>query len=397
MVTTLQDYSNIRYRTTANDAYGGVVRVMVDGYYGTGSLLFGGQAVLTSAHIFNNTTSNKANVLINGITYSASHTIHQEYNVTNDNNDLALLWLEKAPPPQIQRYDIYRTSDEITKEFTMVGYGALGYGSVGAIYENDKLVKLKAQNRFDADFADIKAALGGQMQWNPQKKTQLAADFDNGRSANDALGIILSQHDLGLGLDEGFIAAGDSGGPAFIDGKIAGVASYTARLSLTASPLDIDELNNSSFGEIASWQRVSYYQEWIDKSLREHYKDLPLTPADVKKSIQEGDAGAIDYVYFLLEFRGKRESVDGVLSVTYSTRDATAVSGEDYIATSGTVVLYEDENYAFIPVEIIGDNEQEEDEFFYLDVYNPIGGSFAEGIVKLTATRTILDNDTLLF
>jgi hypothetical protein len=30
---------------------------------------------------------------------------------------------------------------------------------------------------------------------------------------------------------------------------------------------------------------------------------------------------------------------------------------------------------------------------FYLDVTNPVGGSFGEGVVTLTAVRTILDND----
>jgi hypothetical protein len=32
-------------------------------------------------------------------------------------------------------------------------------------------------------------------------------------------------------------------------------------------------------------------------------------------------------------------------------------------------------------------------EYFYLDIFNPVGGSFGEGVVKLTAVRTIIDDD----
>jgi hypothetical protein len=210
------------------------------------------------------------------------------------------------------------------------------------------------------------------------------------------MGLILGVNNLGVGLDEGLIAPGDSGGPAFIGSKIAGVASYTASLEYGGRSVDVDDKNNSSFGEIASWQRVSNYAKWIDQTLRSEYKNAPTTPQDVQKSIIEGDADEISYVYFLLQFTAKRDSVEGLISVEYVTRDGSAIGGEDYISASGTLVLYENEIQAVIPVEIIGDNRAESDEYFYLDVYNPIGGSFGEGIVKLTAIRTILDNDTIL-
>ena len=79
----------------------------------------------------------------------------------------------------------------------------------------------------------------------------------------------------------------------------------------------------------------------------------------------------------------------------YATRDGTALAGSDYVATRGTLNLYRDEIQAVIAVEIIGDTIAEQDEVFYLDVFNPVGGSFGDGIVKLTAVRTILDDDGL--
>ncbi len=43
----------------------------------------------------------------------------------------------------------------------------------------------------------------------------------------------------------------------------------------------------------------------------------------------------------------------------------------------------------------MGDTVPEPNETFYLDVFNPVGGSFGEGVVKLTAVRTILYDDGL--
>jgi hypothetical protein len=44
-------------------------------------------------------------------------------------------------------------------------------------------------------------------------------------------------------------------------------------------------------------------------------------------------------------------------------------------------------------VEIIADTTPEPDETFYLDVFNPVGATFGEGVVQLTAVRTILNDD----
>jgi hypothetical protein len=191
---------------------------------------------------------------------------------------------------------------------------------------------------------------------------------------------------------EGLIAPGDSGGPALISGKIAGVASYTTSLSLGNIRPDIDNLANSSFGEIAAWQKVSYYQQWIDQTLRAQYPSAPTKPEEVQKQVVEGNSGT-SYVYFLLQFTGVRTDATQMLSVDYATRDGTATAGQDYISISDTLKLYPGESQAVIAVEIIDELIPEPDETFYLDVYNPIGGSFGAGVVTLTAMRTILSND----
>ena len=396
MITAVPYSTDSRYRTHPGDGYDGVVRVSFGGYYASGTLLFDGRAVLTVAHLFEGHTGS-ASVIFetsNGTqTLSATKILqHQEYDVQS-NNDLAIVWLPSSAPTMANRYDIYRGDDEIGRSITLAGYGKTGTGNSGVSSSDITTpIRLKASNQFDADATTLKNYMGSGMAWTPLAGTQLIADFDSASSANDALGQLITRPDLGLGLDEGFIAQGDSGGPAFISGKIAGVASYTASLSKGSVNPDIDTSSNSSFGEIASWQRISAYQQWIDQSLRTNYPNAPTQPENVQKEIVEGGSGT-SYAYFLLKFSGARSDLDSILSVDYVTRNGTASFGSDYIAVSGTLNLYPGENQAVIPVEIIGDTTPEPNETFYLDIFNPVGGSFAEGAIKLTAARTILDDD----
>ncbi len=396
MVTTAANLDS-RYRSYPGEGYDGVVRVSIGGYYATGSLLYDGRALLTAAHLFEG-RSGSAKVTfetVNG-TQSVSTIktlVHPDYDIADSNNDLALVWLPGTAPTTANRYNLYRDSDEIGQSFTMVGYGKTGTGSTGVIEDDTSTpMRHKANNQFDADASTLKSYLGAGISWTPLAGTQLMADFDDGTSLHDALGQLIYRSDTGLGLDEGFIAPGDSGGPAFIGNRLAGVASYTASLSKGSIEPDVDDLLNSSFGEVAAWQRVSFYQQWIDQNLRANYADAPTKPEDVKKAITEGDSDT-RYAYFLLQFTGVRSDPNQILSVDYASRDGTAQVGYDYIAVSGRLNLYPNENQAVIPVEIIGDTMAEPNENFYLDVFNPVGGSFGEGVIKLTAARTIIDDD----
>lgn len=399
MPTTAVAYTSPRYRTFPGDGYDGVVRVSYGSYYATGSLLYDGRAILTAAHLFQPTSpSNGSGITTVTLTTSSGNQtlsttevlLHPGYD-TQSNYDLAIVWLSAPAPNHVNRYDLYRQSDEIGQIFTLVGYGQAGSGDSGATSSNT-LLKLKANNQFDADAATLKTTLGSTIGWTPVNGTQLLADFDNGNVNNDALGRLLNVANTGLGPDEGLIAQGDSGGPAFINNKVAGVASYTASISHGSTHPDIDQEVNSSFGEIAAWQRVSAYQQWIDQSLRAQYPNAPRQASEVIKAISEGNSGT-SYTYFFLEFTGTRSEANQTLSVDYATRDGTAIAGSDYLAVSGTLNLYPGENYAVIPVEVIGDNEPEQNETFYLDVFNPVGGSFGTGILTLTAMRTIVDDD----
>jgi hypothetical protein len=429
MVATVSDYTELKNRALIGSGFDGVVRVVFNGVFGTGTLLFGGQAVLTAAHLFSKSQSftlskNESNysgtiaintsVIFESISGLQSITandvwVHPSYEVSNSLNDLALVWLSEDPPISAERYNLYRSQNELGQTFTMVGYGLPGLGSSGFIANFSQTpLRILAQNQFDIDTASIGPYFSNIGAWELIRGKQLAADFDNGLSQNDAFGQLLSKSGLGLGSAEGILSPGDSGGPGFINGQLAAVASFTARLSafvpsntskktLISEPAfshspDLDSTGNSSFGEVASWQRVSAYQQWIDQSLRLHDNLAPQSLSQLQKSLVEGNSGT-KLVYFWVQLNGYLLDPKVAVSLDYQTRSGTAVQGQDYLEAKGTLKLYPGEDHALVAVEILGDSQPEEDEYFYLDVFNPIGASFEAGLVKLTAVRTILNDD----
>ncbi|MEY4592547.1 MAG: hypothetical protein RIR18_1442 [Pseudomonadota bacterium] len=394
MITTITPYTDPRNRALPGEGFDGVVRVVVGAHYGTGTLLFGGHAILTAAHLF---TDNATSAEVHFETAQGAQTITSSQVTTHGghdadgNNDLAIIWLSESAPLLAERYSLYRDSNEIDQTITMVGYGKQGTGATGKV-DSTTALRSKASNQVDGLIGTLKEFQGNNMSWNPTSDSQLIADFDDGTSPHDALGLLMDKPGLGLGQSEGLIAPGDSGGPAFINGQIAGVASYTTHLTSDGTTPDIDNISNSSFGEVAAWQRVSYYQQWIDESLRAALPSAPAQAANVVKAVAEGNSGT-SYAYFLVKFNNTRPNDTETFSVSYATRNGTATAGSDYIAAGGTLNIYPDESQVVIPVEIIGDTTPEPNETFYMDITNPTGGGFGHGIVTLTAVRTILNDD----
>lgn len=397
MVTTATSYTLLRNRALIGDGYDGVVRVVVNNMYGSGVLLFDGKVVLTAAHLFSGIPGT-AKVIFetrNGVDTIASSqvVINPDYNSINNNSDLALVWLSQDAPLVAERFGIYRAGNELGQTFTLVGYGTPGSGISGTLSNFSEVpVRLKAKNQFDTDVQPLDKFFSESGQWEANYGKQLVADFDNGLSSNDALGTLAGISGLGLGSSEGLISKGDSGGPAFIGNLVAGIASYTGRLSKSGAVPDIDGTSNSSFGEVAVWQRLSVYQQWIDQALRIRYESPPTSQATVQKTVNEGNSGTTP-VYFWVQFNGYRFDPNLIVSVDYKTRNGSALAGQDYIATQGTLKIYPDENHALVLVEIIADSMPEADETFYLDVFNPINAGFGQGVVQLTAMRTIVNDD----
>ncbi len=81
--------------------------------------------------------------------------------------------------------------------------------------------------------------------------------------------------------------------------------------------------------------------------------------------LAEGDSGTTPFT-FTLQLDGQ---VAGGFSVVYSTRADTAIAGEDFIASSGSVTFDASLNPSrTVVVQVIGDTEAEADERFFLDL-----------------------------
>jgi secreted trypsin-like serine protease len=247
----------------------------------TGSLLRGGLYVLTAAHCLNEggvkvpaETAIKAIFKLPSGEVSipvSKYYIHPGWTgyESEVGNDIAILKLKRVAPRSIEQYEINRKKNEVGKVLTKVGYGYIGLGATGQDENsNSDAKRYSGQNRYDALIDVLKDATESDMS-ELVLGSQLIFDFDAGTSEHDALGRHFPRlRDRGLGKNEIATASGDSGGPSFVDGKIAGISSwgYSDRGFFKTNISDIDKIDdNGSFGEISGDTRVSFYASWIDR------------------------------------------------------------------------------------------------------------------------------------
>lgn len=264
------------FLTGTGSGFDGVVKLHISTSEGaflcSGSLLWSGVHVLTAAHClsddFGNDRTNSVNVFFetpSGSTAISAVDWEMHSGWSGDiakGHDIALLTLDQPAPTEAERYRIYRDSDEVGQIMTKAGYGMTGTGSSGAT----TLDQLRRSGQNLVDDTDASFTNAGLI--SPPAGSQLYYDFDNGNSVNDAFGFFFGIHETGLGGSEVNTAGGDSGGPMFIDGQVAGITSAGWRLAVRGGPpprtSDIDSSLNSTYGEFASDTRVSYYAPWID-------------------------------------------------------------------------------------------------------------------------------------
>lgn len=291
------DY-NVRHRPEYGGPYSGVARLTMNTTQGSflcsGALLSTGRHVLTAAHCV---TDSAGKLMLTGGTamfptepagpfglgqeLAAQPTIafagvkvHPGYNgdYLFVGNDLAIITLAGPAPAFVDRYDIYTGSDELEKTTRKVGWGTVGEGNTGTTTSPGSGWRT-GQNVWEMTAAQF---------WsNPAVSSNiLMYDFDNGLSQNDAFGAYFGKAGLGLGPMEVGSGPGDSGGPTFLDGKIAGVTSFgltfrdlqDANGNYTlCSAVNPDILCgiNSTFGEFSGDTRVSAHRQWILSTIPE--------------------------------------------------------------------------------------------------------------------------------
>lgn len=212
-------------------------------------------------------------------------------------NDIAFLRLESAVTNGEEIYGIYRDTDELGQIHTKVGNGTTGTGDRGTNFAISDFQKRLGPNIYEA--------VGSQI-FTGVDDTVLLFDFDSGLAENDVFGFInrefgapefpeqtgVRDPDTGE-LIEINSSPGDSGGPTFIDGLIAGITSFGLTGAVFDDPaqcgpgqldpdgevfdgpdievqdpeLGLQRCTNSSFGELSGDTRVSSYADFIDAVL----------------------------------------------------------------------------------------------------------------------------------
>jgi len=280
--------------------YSGVVALIMN--YGTagsficsGSLLSDRQSVLTAGHC---ASDGKGNSPISTTAYfyggpnpdtvvftSKDSTAVQVANLfvnpkytgeVIDQNDTAVYRLTTKAPDFATSYDLFTGTD-----LTGLGYNIAGYGgrsdTGGSVGVNLGVGRLRqGDNRYDfalgdPDFAGFFNGFFGKA----DVTYSFVSDFDNGLAANDASCVLASSFglsgskycNLGVGAREVSSAGGDSGGPQFIDGKIASVTSYGLSFGMQFG--DIDAKLNSSFGEFNGFAPVFANLDFINSVVPE--------------------------------------------------------------------------------------------------------------------------------
>ena len=126
--------------------------------------------------------------------------------------------------------------------------------------------------------------------------------------------------------------------------------------------------------------------QMLANSIRKVIKGPPgISVADAR--VEEAADATVDFMVSL-----NRESTSTV-TVDYATSDATAIAGEDYTQTSGTLTFAAGETEKTVSVAVLDDGHDEGEETFTLTLSNPSGGN--AWLKDATATGTIENTDAM--
>lgn len=315
---TVAGGGNPSYLGHDNAGYNGVVQLRMQ--YATGAFVCSGSLmsdgrILTAGHCvsdgFRNDVNGRADGLLSTTAYFysgegqgndplmntagvpnagvvavavKSYNVHHGYTgEVVDQNDIAVLTLAGPAPIFAKRYDLY-TYDLTGSAFNVAGYGrrsntggADGYGNnqglgTGRLREGDNIYDYRWGDDAFGDFFTERRYANNENFWGTAEvEFSFISDFDRFGSTENNQACFIAQAVSGaavpqfcsqaLGQREVSIAGGDSGGPGFIDGKLASVNSYGVTFGTDFG--DINDTLESSWGELNGFVPVFIHQQFI--------------------------------------------------------------------------------------------------------------------------------------
>jgi hypothetical protein len=273
---------------TGAGAFDGVARLLYTaasdggGYVCSGSLLSGGQFVLTAAHCADDFTTMTVDFMFGAVSAKVTQAFLQPgwtgFNSSAGNgSDIAILKLDQKITG-IQGFNL-STSNDLGRDMLLAGYGLVGTGNTGSIdFDRPSADLWRPHFGFNtADTTDkvLTDALFGAGSGSNQFGETYVFDFDSGQSDNNALQRLADisggtwTSDDGLGESEALIAGGDSGGGDFVwngsEWLVFGVHSYGWGLcgSINAN-CDVVPGTNSSYGDLSGSTAVFSHVGWIN-------------------------------------------------------------------------------------------------------------------------------------
>lgn len=241
----------------------------------TGTLLTGGLSILTAGHCVTSSYGSPiaSNITVyfqgpSGMVAATVSNVQVDPGYTGDGTqggDLAVLTLTQPAPSFAIGYSLYTNPAFPSDPVVLAGYGIGGTGNTGADSSAYPFGTLRAgENVFEGTADEF--FLG----WSSE--LLIGQLYDGQPCTRSHCTDALSIPDPYFSGDEVGSAHGDSGGPAFYNGMIAGVTDLgicyisATNANACATPPSVNAANNSYFGEMFGYTSVAANLAFIESA-----------------------------------------------------------------------------------------------------------------------------------